>query len=406
MASYARGEINVTTAAATNTVSETGVGFTPTWILFYWNGRTAATDGEGGATAIAGVGMTSGTANRFALSIFDNDGQATTDTGVRQNVAACIIECATGGAAGGEMDLQSFDADGFTLVIDSQFTNDLRVGYICGNDANAFVGTWTPAGTGSQSETGVGFQPEMVLGTATRLNVETTTGTSNAIFTLGAYDGTNQWTVATGASDGDATTATGRYGNGDDFTFIFNTAVTAVNATTAMTSLDSDGFTATITTLAHNIGYLCLAGGEYAVGDRLTATNTTAFTESGLSFRPKLTLFASHGTTESAADTPSTDAAVLSIGAAMTDTSRHAMAYSSDGGVGTSEVYTANQTEACYVHPDLADGSDGLMDFVSNQARSWTAVMDDADTTGSFLGYVSFGEPHVGITVTALSDVQ
>lgn len=388
------GSFNIGTGAATTTVAVTGVGFQPTVVLFWWSGRTESTDANGSANARCGFGVGKSATERWAVSNYLEDAvAAATNTATRQNPAACInLSNSAGTGSDGAADVQTMDADGFTLIIDTQFTVDLRVSYLAlgGDHSNVAIGDLTPGATGSLSETGLSFQPELVIFCSGGLAGVTATGGADAMLGIGAAAGaTQEWTVLGFAND--VSTNSGDYSYGDES--IASTGVASgLQQRIEFTSFNADGFTVNVLeNTGHGVFWVAVAGGQYFVGDRVTATNTSNFSQTGVGFTPEALFVASVGRTESAQDTLAAADMRMSIGAATSSTERTAQAWSDDEGSDPSEVWTAIEHDALYIHGDLADAVDGLMDLVSMDADGFTAVMDDADPAASFVGFVAFG---------------
>ena len=114
------GAFSIGTGAATTTVAVTGVGFTPKAVIFAWNGRTATTDGTTdpgtGAGSQRGFGVATGTSSRWAVVSTSVDAGTSSAAFSANDQAACLISISAAGAQDGAADLQSFDADGFTLT--------------------------------------------------------------------------------------------------------------------------------------------------------------------------------------------------------------------------------------------------------------------------------------------------
>jgi len=396
------GSFNITTAAATNTVAVTGVGFTPVAIIFSWSSRTESTDASGGADAAFGMGFCAGTTDRRSMCNFVEDAQTTTDTGMRQSTDACIMQIGT--AAGdqiGAADLDSFDADGFTMVIDDDFTIDMRISFLAlgGDHNNAATGDFVMSATGELAETGVGFAPGCVLFMGSRFTTVTTQDNTQVVWAFGAATAAaSEFTIGLRSRHAQATSESARYGFGAECLSIHETTADDPFVRAELTSLDADGFTVEVLEVgATRIGYyLALGGGQYHVGDILTATDTTNFSTTGVGFQPTGVLFASHCVAE---DTQDTGVAELkwSIGAATGAAERTAQAVSDQDGLTTTETFTAIEHDEVYIRPDLADGVEGLMDLVSLDADGFTNVMDDADPDAAFVGYVAFGDA-VGVS--------
>lgn len=392
------GSFNIGLGAATTTVAVTGVGFQPKVVIFWWNGRTESTDAVGRATHHRGFGWATSATNRYATSSrsVDAGASATAHNGITDQ--SCILEVAAGSTIVGEADLQSMDSDGFTLVIDDQFVTDLRVRYLAlAGDSltNVVAGAFTPTGTApvTQAITGVGFQPSLVL------FMTTVTGTINTAdpdssLCLGVANGTAGEAVwAGGSNTGAATMVANAYAKRGECIATWNTGVSSFPTRAEFTSFDTDGFT--INWLERGtapiVSYLALAGLSSVVGDLLTQTDTvTAITETGFGFQPSAALFVSACRAESTADTP-TAHDQLSIGAAVSATSRLAAAVLDEDAVADSEVTTASEFDAVYANIATDSTIQGLMDLTSFDSDGLSAIMDDADPSQAFVWYLALG---------------
>lgn len=410
LSAYA-GAFNVGTGAATTTVAVTGVGFTPKAVIFWWSGRTESTDTVGGANIQAGAGFAAGATQRCCCSNYEADAAAAADSAFRAANDACIGEVATNGTWSGKADLQSFDADGFTIIIDDQFVASQRISYLALGGTtitNAYVGQYQFAQASAANDeavTGVGFQPDCVVMYSHTANAGDAGGGDDLKWGLGATSGVGHDIVVMNFSNGGSDpTDTKRYGSGAECTAFPSVSGGAIGGRSVLKSFDADGFTLDIadTQAGAHIGFLALKGGAYHVGDFVTRTDTNDIAVTGVGFQPSGVLFISHGTTESTADTFQ-DHAMMSIGAASGATTRTAQAYSSEDNLADSEAATALETDAVYIHLDLADAIDGLMDVKSFDADGFTCVMDDADPGAAFVGYVAFG---TGTAPAATSDLR
>ena len=397
------GSFNITTAAATSTVAVTGVGFQPTCILFWWSGRTESTDASGSADAQIGFGVCGGTTIRGARTARYEDGVTTTVCSMYQSVLGAILEVDGTGALAGSADLSSFDSDGFTMVIDTQFTTNLRVSYLALDMiTDVDIQFVTHSATGSQAVSGLGFAPDALMALGCWGTGET--GATAGFMHVGAATGpSNEWSQYVWNRNGQSTTVADSYGYGGEITARSQT--TGPPTTRAeVTSLDSDGYTlnvleagATAATL-----YIALAGGQIAVGDTVTYTDTSNHGVTGVGFQPEGVLLVSVCEAEHAQDTE-TDDSKMSIGAFVGSSVRTAQAISSQNGLSTSEVFTAIEHDEAYIRPDLADGVEGLMDAVSLDSDGFTVVMDDADPGAAFVGYIAFAATASGNAIGSVN---
>jgi hypothetical protein len=177
--------------------------------------------------------------------------------------------------------LSSLDSDGFTLYWPSTISG-VTIHYLAlgGTDiTGAMVKTWTAKGsTGSQSITGVGFKPSVVINIGTSDTSgppHVSAGTAWGPIDSGAMDGSgNQWA----RSD--------RFYNNCNRYELTNACIVGVDVNTgvdyqaAYTSMDSDGFTINWSKCAAAAYFysLCLTGGSYQVGNWVKSTSAASDT--------------------------------------------------------------------------------------------------------------------------------
>jgi hypothetical protein len=390
------GSFNVTTQAATNTVSESGFGFQPEALLLWWSGRTESTDTVGRLDGKLGFGVATSTSSRWAATIQQEDAQATSDTDRKLVTTACIVIDDTGGATDGLMDLQSFDSGGFTLVIDQQFGTDVRVNYLAlgGDITNAGAGTFSTAtAEGNDSITSLSFQPECVL----FVSVGPSTDGTHALFNIGFAVSPSARATFTGQDlHSQADPVTNGYGLSTECLGIPTSVDGSMPVRADFVTFLVNGFTLDYTEVAGSawtVGYLALAGGSYAVGNIQTQTDTvTSIPATGLGFKPSSALLISACRAASTLDTM-TAPLLLSIGAFDATDSRGAQGILSEDAPasGNSEVTPAIETDAVYLNIDNSSALQGLMDIQSIDADGFTCIMDDADPSQSFVGYMAFG---------------
>lgn len=380
------------TGAATTTVAETGVGFTPTALIFFWSGR-GTTEGMGAGNGRMGMGFAIGTGAADAqwMATYHEDGLATTDTRSTIYQNGCVGLVAGNGVVEGTADVQSLDVDGFTLEIQTQFTEDIYVGYIALDAANVAIGEFNPASATQQTETGVGFQPDglvlfhngtVIIGDA-----------SHGIFAMGFASGTaaaEQFTAGFTSRHGVTPGAAGIEGYSQDAEFIHTRTSTSTGQHYSLDSFDADGFTYTPDgTAAYYNYYLAIGGIQIKVGNFLMPTDTNNLAISGVGFQPEAVMFSSFNRAKPAFDAEITDIN-QSLGAASSATDRCAFLVTEDVENPT-EVARGASSTACLTRGDLADGLDAAMDLVSMDSDGFTVVMDDASAVAAYVGYIAFG---------------
>jgi hypothetical protein len=402
------------TGTGTTDVAVTAPGFTPKAIIFWWSGRTEGTDTIGGQNAQFGMGFATGTTARRSISLQSEDGQAASDSDRAIRDDSCISTITTTRTLDGAGDLKSLDANGFTIAIDDAFARDLRVSYLAlgGDDiTNAATGTFTmPAVTGNQDISGVGFQPDFVMFLATG-NDAVPEYAANACAIMGAASGgsaANNGVLMCFARTNQATMNTGGYS-------ITNECVQDVDSRDGdpidkaqLTLFQSDGFRLNWTTAPasdEQCFYLALKGGNYLVGELSTRTDTNDIAETSFGFQPDAAMFFSHAKAESTT-TVADDHAEVSIGAFSATDERSAQGYFDEDAAADSNVITAIEHDACYVHIKSDATIDGLMDVKSIDSDGFTMVMDDADPAAAFVWYVAFGSAGGSTVTKELSDTS
>lgn len=392
------GAFNITTAAAGNTVAVTGVGFTPKAIIFWWSGRTESANAGGSATSLRGMGFAVSSASFCARASRDQDavGTSVTNNGGRDD--ACILELAADAFAGWA-DLQSMDADGFTIEILDQFVTDLRVHYIAygGSDiTNAEIGRFTATGTApvEQDVTNSGFQPNITFFLMGAGSDPPSVG-APAFFSFGAAtDASHQAVVADRANDAASSGQTMSYCRAGECAVLVGGTFPQVVDRAEFVSHNADGFTVNWLARvgAERVNWLSIQGGQWVIGDALTQTDTTtAIAESGFGFAPQSLLLASACRAQDTAGS-STAHAEWSVGAAVSTSNRRAQQTSSRNGNTNMFTQTFLRTDAVYINVDpTSDALEGLMDVQSFDSDGFTAIMDDADPSQAFFWYVAAG---------------
>jgi hypothetical protein len=382
------------TDVATTEIEVTDVGFTPTAVLFWWSGRNEAVTTNGSANAQPGVGAATGSANRWANGTFLEDAVESSNTAYASSPDCCIIEVKGDDLIDGRADFVDFTPStgtGFTLVIDSQFTSDFRVSYLAIDHANATTGALNIASTGSLDSSSLGFDPECVIFSRTQSTSTNEQDSSNAALGLGAATdkggSIQQWTVHFHATNGNS--FNNRYHSygytGECTSAAYQGSPGEVNERASFTSMGVDKFTIDVLeTSGRDTFYLALAGGQYYAGNRISTDTTT----NDAGFEPEAVLFCGLGNSESTQDVSAANIN-MSIGCAISSTERSAHAWSVDNGVDPSEVWTAYATDQCLISGDFADSTDGLMDLSTMNATGFTTVMDVADSSAYFQGYVA-----------------
>ena len=399
----ATGNLGTTTAAAGNTVVVSGLGFQPKAVIFWSSGRTETIDTTGSDDIQATFGFATSTTSRASSSFMHRDAVTAAPSvyGLLSDASAFSV-LTTSGAVDGLMDLQSFDSDGFTLVIDDAFASSYRISYLALGGTtltNATTGTFQePVATGTQDITSVGFQPDAVI----------IIGSSGVTIGTPRADGNHTIGMAAGASLGSFVASvysrdtdpirgakyskSGEVINGTD-----PASVSASSSNAAITAWLSNGFTLNWANTdgagTRDLAYLALKGGSYAVGNLLTQTDTTTpIVVSNLKFRPAAALLVSVCRAEATTDIFNANID-LSIGAFSALGERTSQGMFSEEGVSPAESSTSLEQDAVYTNISTADAVEALMDIQSINNDGFTCIMDDADASQMFVGFLAMGDP-------------
>lgn len=404
------GAFNTGTGAAATTVDVT-IGFQPKMFIVWWSGRTESVDTTGRLDYNRGIGAGSSDAERRCAAEFYDDANTGSTGGGRYDDTALIQVCNASGVVQGSIDIDAvvnWPADGIRLIVDDNMPLDLRVHYLAlgGTDlTNAVGGQFAqPAVTGNFDVTSVGFQPDCVLffGLSSELALDApqADATPAGIFIGAAVSSSARWAFTSASDDGSANMDAQSYGIATECIAMQpDTVGTSVVERDDFVSFLSNGFrlNAIESATARRAFYVALKGGQYAVGNLLTQTDTTTdITVSGLAFQPIALFFASNC---KAASTANTAAAhdQMSIGAATSITERGAQGIFYEDGTADSVIETSVEHDEVYTHIDGA-GIVGLMDLKSIESNGFTCIMDDADPAQALVGYIAIGATIVGGT--------
>lgn len=397
-------------ATGTGAVASTVVvelGFTPTAILFFWNGRTESTDASGRTTFQAGFGAAVSPTDRRYAGCLVQDNVATTVNNMMQGNAACIGIADTADAIDGLMDLQSMDATGFTLVVDDQFSASFDIQYlaIAGPDlTNVATGQLQKTASNppfTQDYTGFSFQPDLVLTFGTFQAVNNNTRTADANFYIGASDGTNHYISALGSNDAVTTPQAAVTSYSGECVGYFSAAINAFSNRANISAMLSNGFTMNWIAgdlSAPTVNFIAFKGLKFALGDLLTSSSSSTVVEdTGSLVTIRGGLLISHGHSAQTAGTY-TDDNQLSIGAFSSTTSQTAVSVFQDDKASAANSVSASSSEhdSVYINNDATSGAIAGKAHVSTLAGAdMTLTMDTLDNANNFLWYLVLGEAGV-----------
>lgn len=321
-------------ATGTGTTATTGVGFTPEFLLLWCPFQTATGVNSGFKLSI---GASDGTNDRcIEVTGTDASAFAAQDRLSSANIITSRNYNSRGTPVRLAVDLDSFDADGFTL---DYTTNALATAFkaqylaLGGADlTNVKVGHFSgPTSTGDSAVTGVGFAADCLI-LLDPVRFATFPGNQpSMLMGIGIGTATSPGVVTSFyGADGASPAVSGRGLRGDKIVRGFFTGGgTAQEATLA--SLDADGFTLNWTTTLNStpeIMFIALKGGSYEVGvapEPVTTGNKVVNVSAGLT--PKAVLLCSANAAATPLEQPharfslgaSDDTADLSVWEGFTD---------------------------------------------------------------------------------------
>jgi hypothetical protein len=308
---FKKGSFTKSTGAAPVSQSVTGVGFQPKVVIFFSTGQAAVgTD----INAMAGYGFATGSANERAIAIAQDDADTSGDPNARQSQTRTIIVLHPDAPElRAEAELTSFDADGFTLNWTTNDASATIIHYVAlgGSDiTNALASSFTATtGAGTQSVTGVGFQPDFLMFLSIDHTTMDTVLTAAAQASIGfASSPTNQGGIGVALTQRDVTISDTYVRQRTSHAIVELTPAGAEDMLAGLQSFDADGFTINKASSADAtvIHYLALKGGQYKVGNFSKSTTAAPVDQSvtGVGFSPLGLILVSKNLTASTAIQP------------------------------------------------------------------------------------------------------
>ena len=404
----------LTTDALSSTKVISGLGFPPRAIRFYWVGLQSNSPTNAASQAVSerrGIGFASSATTRRCVGTFSADNVADSDCG---SVAAndCVVVTVTGaGVIDGKLDISSFDANGFTLIVDDVTPANLTIFYeVWGGDdiQDVTIGDIAePAATGNQNYTATGFtstnvvNDQVVMLAGVQSTAAVGTGQANdsglyAGFTTGTATA-NNIVVLGNSDDASATMDTDGYARAGDCLAMIVVAGGNPDARAILQSFGTDQFTLNWTNRAttnRRSIYMAIKGGGWQVGSytiRQDAGRTAAVT--GLPFYLRGICIMGAMKTQSAAGTSSTQDR-MGFGTATGTASRQTMSVLDEEATLTSEIDTVIEYNNLLAFPSTAGGVQARFDLNAWGFNNFTTVVeiDAGGPENEWQGYLSFGD--------------
>lgn len=430
MLNFAHGAVQWLTSQVLNTtIPVTGLGFTPKALRFYWVGiqSNSPTNANTGAAVIderRGVGFASSATSRASVGTFSKDNIGTSDTGSVFTTTAVVITTTAVAAVDGLLDISSFDADGFTLIVDDVAPANITVFWEAwGGDeiTNVTIGSIAePAATGTQNYTATGFvanpsdksQCVMFAGVQS-INASGTPQAQDSGLHVGFATSTstaNNITVCGNGDDQSNLADTDGYNyTGDCLSMIVIQGGTAVNARATLSAFGTDVFTlnwlARTTTNRRSI-YMAIKGGQWVAGSTTIAGNTlnSTTTIADVPFKINgVSLIGAMKTISTAATATTEDR--IGFGSGLSTASRNSMGINDvyNAGITTMVVNQSIYYDQVLVYPDQAatGGLQTAYDISALSVNSLTLITDTAGgVANEWIGYLVFGSKRYPQTVS------
>lgn len=383
-----------TLPTTTQSVPVTGVGFQPKALILWTTGQTVSGYTSG---VKLGFGMAASSTQRITTAIRSDDAQSPVVAIRRALSNACLLVSMTaGGTLEMYTDFTSFDADGFTLALTvASAGTAYKVHYLAlgGNDiTNVFVGK-TAIGTsiGAWSVTGVGFKPDLVIGTHILNNIDAG-AFSTSQFNLSAFTETTQSALSYRSQDAANPTNNINYQRNDKAIVGVSSSANTVGIEGTITTMDADGFTIDLTTAPSTVdwGFMAIKGGHYAVLSDTQKTSTGTKSKTGAGFKPSALLMC--GVNAATSSSINSNQSKISIGGGDGSTEGASWASSVDN-VATSDTNVAHVEDKVLRHATDPTTTDSEADLASLDNDGYTLDWTTADATDREFFVILFGNP-------------
>ena len=412
------GTFTISASDTAGTTQQITVGFQPKLILLWSMGQASAVDAVTNQTAQYGFGAAASTTVRQCVGGTSTHAAAAIDGGRIARTDACFATVTAAGAVDGLLDISAIDSTSFTVIVDDQFANTVRISYMAvgGSDiTDVAMGAFAANTTaGTQDITGLSFQPDVLLtfGSASTTAAPFASSSRDFLSVGAAVSAANQAIISIGEGpEANATSqATSYLYYGEVAAPLFDTP-TGLRNRAAFVQFLSNGFQLNWleAAFAYQLMYVCIKGGSWLVGNLQTQTDTTTdIVESGFGFQPKGAMLFSHNMAQSTQDTVQSDAR-LSVGAFTSTTERQAQALLIETGLADTDVTNAIEHDEVYINIASDSTVQGLMDVKSVDSDGFTLLMDDADPAQGYIWYLAVGDSGGGaqtVTVTGIASSE
>ena len=374
----------LSTGVATTTQSRTGYGFQPVAAVFI------AADQQAGSTMCISRGAAVSASSRICVDWVQQDNTTNAVEGDLfpfRSAASVVRYHDESSTLTGAWDLDSFDSDGLTLIVDTQNIvagNVTVIAWSADEVLDSEIVDWsTDASTGDTDITGSTIgSPNLALHFGlTFFGASTRSGLGNAISALAAdlptVNPTNAHALANDVECTASVSTTGSVANRG-----------------RVTAWLSNGFTHTVDEGGSSIAVysLMLRVPAAGIGTVQTETSLTTFNASSPVNTQSL-LFCSASEAEDSTDSSHADAR-FTMGVCDGSLNQGCIGFWSEDGVDPTDVNQTEASDAVYRSLDVSAGTlDGEFSVSGISGTNLSFSMDDAESGQAFVWFVAIGTP-------------
>lgn len=410
---FSHGAVQWLTASAVGTIyTVSGLSFQPKALRFYWVGLQSNSPTSASSQAVnerRGVGFAVSTTSRRCIGTFSQDAAGSANCGSVAGNTEVVITVDGNGAIDGRLDINSFTADGFTLIVDDVAPANITVFWEAwgGDDITvAEVGDIAePAATGTQTYTVTGFDenPEdkivMFAGCQSTAAVGTGAATDSGLSVgfASCNEVTENIVVVGNSDDGSPNMDTRGYCYQGQCLAMILIGGGDVDSSATLTAFGTDSFslnwTSVSTTNRRNI-YLAIKGGSWYSssttinGNTLNSTtliSNVPFAIEGISTIGRMTIQNTVGL--------ATIQDRIGFGSGISTASRNSAGVFDIDGLGTSNVTTTIQYASVLAYPSTTGTLQTAYDINSLSVNTIQLITDTAGgVANEWVGYLVFGD--------------
>jgi hypothetical protein len=410
----------LTSDALNSTKVITGLGFTPKALRFYWVGIQSNSPTNAASQALnerRGIGFAVSSTSRRSVGTFNQDAAASANCGSVASDNCVVITVDGSGVVDGRLDINSFDSDGFTLIVDDVTPANISVFYEAwgGDDITvAEVGNIAePAATGNQTYTVNGFTSDGRNQVLMFANVQSTAALNSGqaqdsglgVGFASSTNLVNNITICGNSDDASATMDTDGYVITGECLSQIIIAGGNTSARARLQSWGTNSFTLNwlqrATTNRRYI-YLAIKGGSWEANGStinasvLSSTSTTVT----LPFSPVgITSFTRNAGVNTPGNTFAQD--IMAWGTAKSTTSRNSVGCFDENGTANVEINLTVAYDSLLELPSGTGTSSVTIDVNNFRLNDIQFIVDVAGGSSvAFIGYLTFGSTRIPRTTS------